>query len=150
MPTGSPLDVNHYATLLRRPLRYKECVEGIYRKHMQERPDQELVFIDMGMGPEQLYKSIMLTLKDTPEWQQGQVRATASIDPVEAGDAKTKLGWARSQLERNLQKANVLMQVRQSIQGRFLFLWSPKHTLLSHKRLEWWPPTTKRSPHDHT
>ncbi|KAK5999984.1 hypothetical protein QM012_005072 [Aureobasidium pullulans] len=99
MPTGAPLNVNHYATLLRRPLRYKECVEGIYRKHMKEQPEQELVFIDMGMGPGQLYKSIMFTLKDTPEWQVGQVKATASIDPVEAGDGKTKLGWATSQLK---------------------------------------------------
>lgn len=125
MPTGSPLNVNHYATLLRRPLRYKECVEGIYRKHMKEQPDQQLVFIDMGMGPGQLYKSIMFTLKDTPEWQQGRVKATASIDPVEAGDAKTKLGWATSQLEANLQRANVLMRVRQSTQGENSFLlWS--------------------------
>lgn len=117
MPTGSPLNVNHYATLLRRPLRYSECVEGIYRKHMKEQPGQELVFIDMGMGPGQLYKSIMLTLKETPEWQRGQVRATASIDPVEAGDAKTKLGWAASQLKTNLQTANVLMQVERPTQG---------------------------------
>lgn len=85
---------------------------------MKERPEQELAFIDMGMGPGQLYKSIMFTLKDTPGWQQGKVRATASIDPVEAGDAKSKLGWAASQLETNLRKANVMVQVRQPTQGK--------------------------------
>lgn len=112
MPTGSPLNANHYATVLRRPLRYRECIEGIFRKHMKEQPNQDLVFVDMGMGPGQLYKSIMATLKHTPEWCQGQVRATASIDPVGAGDAKKKLGWAKSQLEANLQTAGVLAHRR--------------------------------------
>jgi len=117
MPTGSPMNANHYATVLRRPLRYSECIQGIFHKHMKEQPDQDLVFVDMGMGPGQLYKSIMATLEQTPEWQQGQVRATASIDPVEAGDSKMKLGWAKSQLEANLQKANVFVQRGSSSQG---------------------------------
>lgn len=117
MPTGSPLNANHYATVLRRPLRYSECIQGIFRKHMKEQPNQELVFVDMGMGPGQLYKSIMATLEHTPEWQRGQVRATASIDPVEAGDTKMKLGWAKSQLEANLQRASVFAQSRSLGQG---------------------------------
>lgn len=117
MPTGSPLNANHYATVLRRPLRYSECIEGIYSKHMKEQPNQDLVFVDMGMGPGQLYKSIMATLEHTPEWQRGQVRATASIDPVEAGDSKKKLGWAKSQLDANLQRASVLARSRSVGQG---------------------------------
>lgn len=117
MPTGSPLNANHYATVLRRPLRYSECIQGIFRKHMKEQPNQHLVFVDMGMGPGQLYKSIMATLEHTPEWQRGQVRATASIDPVEAGNTKMELGWAKSQLEANLQRASAFAQSRSLGQG---------------------------------
>jgi hypothetical protein len=117
MPTGSPLNANHYATVLREPLRYSQCMQNILRKHMKEQPDQELVFVDMGMGPGQLYKFIMATLEHTPEWKRGQVRATASIDPVEAGDAKTKLGWAESQLKANLKRANLFAQSRLPGQG---------------------------------
>jgi hypothetical protein len=117
MPTGSPLNANHYATVLRQPLRYNQCIQGIFCKHMKEQPDQELVFVDMGMGPGQLYKSISATLDHTPEWQRGQVRATASIDPVEAGDAKMQLGWAKAQLEVNLERVNVFTQSRFSRQG---------------------------------
>jgi hypothetical protein len=88
---------------------------------MKEQPDKELVFVDMGMGPGQLHKSIMATLDHTPEWKRGQVRATASIDPVEAGDAKMKLGWAESQLKANLEKANVPAPNRVPGQGILLF-----------------------------
>lgn len=116
---------------MRRPLRYSKCVEGIYRKHMEKQPDDELIFIDMGMGPGQLYKSIVATLKDTPEWERRQVRATASIDPVEAGDAKAKVGWAATQLQANLERTNVLMQIRQPSQGKNLFLLLSKHLLTS-------------------
>ena len=84
---------------------------------MKEQPNQDLVFVDMGMGPGQLYKSIMATLEHTPEWQRGQVRATASIDPVEAGEAKMNLGWAESQLRSNLDRANLFVQSRLSGQG---------------------------------
>lgn len=117
MPTGSPLNANHYATVLREPLRYSQCMQNILRKHMKEQPGQELVFVDMGMGPGQLYKFIMATLEHTPEWKRSQVRATASIDPVEAGDAKMKLGWAESQLKANLKRANVFTQSRLPGQG---------------------------------
>jgi hypothetical protein len=88
---------------------------------MKEQPDRELVFVDMGMGPGQLYKSIMATLDYTPEWKRGQVRATASIDPVEAGDAKTKLGWAESQLKANLERAKVFASSRLPDQGILVF-----------------------------
>ncbi|THZ96573.1 FabD/lysophospholipase-like protein [Aureobasidium pullulans] len=110
LPTGSPLNANHYATVLRRPLRYRDCVPKIFEKHMSEQPEQDLVFVDMGMGPGQLYKLIMAALEHTAEWQRGQVRAMASIDPVDAGDAKNTLGWAKAQLKDNLSKAHVLLQ----------------------------------------
>lgn len=113
LPTGSPLNANHYATVLRRPLRYRDCVQKIFQKHMSEQPEQDLVCVDMGMGPGQLYKLIMAAFEHfehTAEWQRGQVRAMASIDPVDAGDAKSKLGWAEAQLKDNLSKANVLLQ----------------------------------------
>ena len=147
MPTDSPLNVNHYATLLRRPLRYKECVEGIFRKHMKDQPDQELVFVDMGMGPGQLYKSIKATLHHTPEWQRGQVKATASIDPVEAGDAKTKLGWAKTQLEANLQKANVFAQSRSPGQGKSISCHNLYHQLTRTLRLKRPTPATEICTH---
>jgi hypothetical protein len=146
MPTGSPLNSNHYATVLRRPLRYSECIQGIFRKHMKEQPNRDLVFVDMGMGPGQLYKSIMATLDHTPEWKRGQVRATASIDPVEAGKAKMKLGWAESQLEANLERANVFASSRLPGQGILVFC---QHEfcdrLTSIHRLEW-PTSTKKNP----
>lgn len=108
MKAGSPLNANHYATLLREPLRFMECIQGIFRKHMAERPEQELIFIDMAMGPGQLYKSIQDTLRDTPQWHQGMIRGTATIDPVKTdADAKSKLGWAERQLRANLDRAKV-------------------------------------------
>jgi len=63
------------------------------------------------------YKLIMAALEHTAEWQRDQVRAMASIDPVDAGDAKNKPGWAKAQLKDNLSKAHVLLQKRSTSPG---------------------------------
>lgn len=102
LAAGTPLHAKYWATQLREPIHFKQCIEGIYEESRRER-DGKLVFLDLGMGP-RLSRLVQNTLQDTPEWEEGKVVAVSCIQPMGLEPAaKAKQGWAFAELQRRLE-----------------------------------------------
>ncbi|KAK4550004.1 hypothetical protein LTR36_002971 [Oleoguttula mirabilis] len=99
---GTPLNAKYWATQLRSPIHFKQCIEGIYHGSVTKSPQKKIVFLDLGMGP-RLARLIQNTLQDTPEWKRGQIEAISCIQPMALdAAAKEKRGWAFEELTTRL------------------------------------------------
>lgn len=104
LSTGTPLNAKYWATVIRQPIHFQQCVQGIYNDHFTngETERQELVFLDLGMGP-RLSRLIENSLKDTSEWKQGSIKAVSCVEPMKLTDqVKRREGWAIEELEKKL------------------------------------------------
>ncbi|CZT19120.1 uncharacterized protein RCC_04966 [Ramularia collo-cygni] len=98
----TPLNAKYWATMIRQPIHFTQCVQGIYEEHFNSNEGKELIFLDLGMGP-RLSRLIVNSLKEKKEWKEGLIRAIGCVEPMKM-DAKTKKneGWAVEELERKL------------------------------------------------
>lgn len=105
LSTGTPLNAKYWATLIRQPIHFQQCVQGIYEEHFngqQGKENGDLIFLDLGMGP-RLSRLIENTLKNTTEWKDGGIRSVSCVEPMTMdGHQKEKAGWAVEELEKKL------------------------------------------------
>lgn len=102
LSAGTPLNAKYWATMIRQPIHFQQCVQGMYEQHFHgdtATKSGELVFLDLGMGP-RLSRLIENSLKDKMEWKEGLIRAVGCVEPMKLDDeAKQKEGWALKELE---------------------------------------------------
>lgn len=105
LSTETPLNAKYWATMIRQPSHFQQCVQGMYEQHFYgegARESGELVFMDLGMGP-RLSRLIENSLKEKDEWKQGLIRAVGAVEPMKMSDeVKKKEGWAVAELEKKL------------------------------------------------
>lgn len=110
---GTPLNANHWATIWRQPIHFKQCIEGIYNAARSDLPQKPLIYLDLGMGP-RLTRLVQNTLQKDCDWQNGNVQGVSCI-PANTIDESAKLqtGWSLKLLEKSLKPFLPVTQERE-------------------------------------
>lgn len=102
LPQGTPLNANHWATIWRQPIHFKQCIEGMYNAARPDLPQKRLIYLDVGMGP-RLTRLVQNTLQKEPDWEKGNVQGISCIASNTIDEAaKSQTGWSLKLLEKSL------------------------------------------------
>lgn len=101
LPPGTSLDSNYWATNLKEPVRFEQCIQGI----QEQNSTRELVFLNMDMRPRPA-PMIEQNLQGSVQWQSGQARTIGILELPPDVDVSRGLedGWTWKALKQNLSR----------------------------------------------